>query len=152
MENQGNGQELKRQAGFAPYRRPQLFRRNKSSPYRIRSQPFGLSSRAGRLSASYPGTIMKKLLTALFICGLFCRPASAQVEKAAIDLKELQTPQPHYLPEYTFDSTTEPARWQNESHSLHVSFAPTDRHYFRTEVPDAEQTTTWHAVGWKGER
>jgi glycosyl hydrolase family 123 len=95
---------------------------------------------------------MKKFLTTVFVCGLFCRPVSAQIEKAAIDLKELQTPQPHYLPEYTFDYTTDPARWQNEKHGLHVSFAPSDRHYFRTEVPDVTEAATWHAAGWKGER
>ena len=95
---------------------------------------------------------MRKFLTTLFICASLCLPAAAQVEKAAIDLKVLQTPQPHYLPEYTFDSTTDPARWRIEKHGLHVSFAPSDRHYFRTEVPDGNKTTTWHATGWMGER
>ena len=35
---------------------------------------------------------------------------------------------------------------------LHVSFASTDEAYFRTEVPGINETKTWTATGWKGER
>jgi len=93
---------------------------------------------------------MKKIFTA--ICLWSCHTLFAQSEKGAIDLSQLQTPQPHYLPEYTFDSSTDPARWQAEKHGLRVSFASTDIHYFRTEVPDIEQTTEFRAAGWKADR
>ncbi|GGB12543.1 DUF4091 domain-containing protein [Puia dinghuensis] len=95
---------------------------------------------------------MKKILAAIIIYSLFPTLTNAQIEKAAIDLNNLQAPQPHYLPEYIFDSTTDATRWLDEKHGLKVSFASTDRHYFRTEVPDVKETTTWQAVGWKGER
>jgi hypothetical protein len=95
---------------------------------------------------------MKNIVAAIVINSLFFPHAFAQIEKAAIELNKLQVPPPHYLPEYTFDSTTDAASWLNEKHVPQVSFASTDRHYFRTEVPDVKETTTWQAAGWKGER
>ena len=95
---------------------------------------------------------MKRILAVVVACHLFSLPVLAQKEKGAIGLNELQTPQPHYLPEYTFDSSTNPARWLDEKHGLQVSFASTNRNYFRTEVPDVAPTPTWRATAWKGER
>ena len=114
---------------------------------------------------------MKKTLTAL-LCFLLLSPTlPAQVEKqandktadkrsndnagpekGAIDLDKLQAPQWHYMPEYTFDSCTDPAAWLSVGHGLQVSFASTDRLYFRTEAPRVPHTNIWQATGWKGER
>lgn len=77
---------------------------------------------------------------------------SAQVQKGEIDISKIPDPKQHYQDEYTFDSSTEPARWNNEKPGLHASFASTDHHYFRTEVPDIKNTDSWQATGWKGER
>jgi hypothetical protein len=98
---------------------------------------------------------MKKLLAAVFIYSLSSTAAIAQgasTDKAAFSLDRLQAPQPHYLPEYTFDSTTDPERWQREKHGLRVSFASSDIHYFRTEVPDVSETTSFQAAAWKADR
>ena len=95
---------------------------------------------------------MNKLLTAILICSLPFSPVLAQTEKGAFDLNKLQAPQPHYLPEYTFDSTTDATRWEQEKHGLRVSFASSDRLYFRTEVPDITETATFEAAGWKSDR
>src|SRR5580704_17514762 len=95
---------------------------------------------------------MNKILAVIFVYSLFSSQLFAQEEKAVINLNALQTPQPHYLPEYTFESCTNPARWLDEKHGLQASFASTNRHYFRTEVPDVTPTTDWQATAWKGER
>ena len=59
----------------------------------------------------------------------------------------------HYEPEYTLDRSENPAAWTKEKRGLHISFASTDRLYFRTEVPDLQnEDLSWTATGWKGER
>ena len=84
------------------------------------------------------------ILSSLFI--------SAQTQKGEIDITKISAPNEHYQDEYTFDNSTEPARWLNVKNGLQVSFASTDQAYFRTEVPDVKQTTTWQGTGWRGER
>ena len=95
---------------------------------------------------------MKKTLVLLFLCALLSPTLLAQVDKGGIDLGRLLAPQPHYLPEYTFDSASDPAAWQKVEHGLQVSFASTDRTWFRTEVPGLAPSKSWQATGWKGER
>jgi len=59
----------------------------------------------------------------------------------------------HYEPEFTLDMPVNPAAWTKEEAGLHVSFASTDRLYFRSEVPGLQnETLSWTATGWKGER
>src|SRR6187431_123082 len=70
---------------------------------------------------------------------------------AGVDSALIPRPYLHYLKEYDFDKSSDPAKWQ-EQKNLHVSFASTDEAYFRTEVPGINETKTWTATGWKGER
>jgi len=59
----------------------------------------------------------------------------------------------HYEPEYTLDTIVNPAAWTKSEGGVHVSFASTDRLYFRREVPDLSNgSLSWTATGWKGER
>ncbi len=95
---------------------------------------------------------MKKIPIA-FGMFMFCSlHVSAQVEKGEIERTKIPEPRDHYEPEYAYDSTTDAARWANEKPGLHVSFASTDRHYFRSEVPDIAITTGQQITGWRGER
>src|SRR5579871_2597707 len=95
---------------------------------------------------------MKTILAVLSLLCFLAPPLSAQIDKGAFGLDRLLAPQPHYLPEYTFDSSMDATRWQQVGHGLQVSFASTDRHYFRTEVPEVPASLVWRATGWKGER
>ena len=91
--------------------------------------------------------------TAISILFIFLYLATAgQSQKGEIDLSRVPEPRLHYQEEYDFDSPVEPARWQNQKHGLHVSFASTDRVHFRTEVPDVDGLVSWHGTGWRGER
>jgi hypothetical protein len=74
---------------------------------------------------------------------------NAQV--AGVDSSLIPRPYLHYQKEYDFDKSSEPGKWQ-EQKNLHVSFASTDEAYFRTEVPGINETKSWTATGWKGER
>ena len=69
-------------------------------------------------------------------------------------LKEGIVPSPayHYLPEYIFDAPTDEAAWNMQKPGMHVSFASTDRMYFRSEVPMNNLMDSWKETGWRGER
>jgi hypothetical protein len=58
----------------------------------------------------------------------------------------------HYQPEYTRDTPIGKQAWLDQKSGLHVSFASTDKAWFRTEVPQLEQAQLWEASGWRGER
>ena len=95
---------------------------------------------------------MKKigLLFSLYTCCFLF--VSAQDQRGRMELSKPPQPQDHYQAEYTFDRPTAPERWLTQKEGLQVSFAPTDQHFFRTEVPDLKTTTDWKEAGWKGER
>jgi hypothetical protein len=93
---------------------------------------------------------MKKSLA--IICILISVTAFAQPHKGQIQLSKLPVADAHYLEEYTFDTILNKAAWAKEEKRLHVSFASTDQLYFRSEVPELEETSSWEATGWKGER
>jgi len=79
----------------------------------------------------------------------------AQGDFGRIDSSRISKPTFHYQPEYTFDLPVDPNRWQKEAKGLHTAFGSTDEAYFRTEVPDLpgkNETMTWTASGWKGQR
>src|SRR5687767_5520956 len=72
-----------------------------------------------------------------------------------VDSSRISKPAFKYQPEYTFDLPVDPNRWQKEAKGLHTAFGSTDEAYFRTEVPDLpgkNETMTWTASGWKGQR
>lgn len=94
---------------------------------------------------------MKKFPLIFILACYFLSPAFSQ-NKGEIDRNHLPAISKHYQPEYTFDKTTDKQAWIALGQGLHVSFATTDKLYFRTEVPVKEPATTWNATGWKGER
>ena len=96
---------------------------------------------------------MKKLAV-IFLFVTFIGSASAQPYKGQIDSSLLPKIGPsHYHPEYTLDVPVNPAAWDNEKAGLHAAFGSEDELYFRTEVPEIkDETATWKAVGWRGER
>lgn len=95
---------------------------------------------------------MKKFTALLCLCHALAVTVSAQLVKGKIDSAKIIAPADHYLPEYTFDKTTDPQAWLAIQTGMHASFAPTTRHYFRTEVPNVTENTSWKETGWKGER
>ena len=96
---------------------------------------------------------MRKTLLLICITNLFFVVASGQPNKGMLEFSKLPVPPPHYLQEYTFDTTLNAEAWNIQKKGLHVSFASTDELYFRTEVPELEkESTTWQATAWKGER
>ena len=95
---------------------------------------------------------VKKIAVILWV-GYSCSFVGlSQPEKGQIDWANTPHSKPHYQPEYTFDSPIDPGRWLDEKPGLHVSFATTDRLFFRTEVPDIKETSDWQETGWRGER
>jgi len=79
----------------------------------------------------------------------------AQGDFGQVDSSRISKPAFKYQPEYTFDLPVDPNRWQKEAKGLHTAFGSTDEAYFRTEVPDLpgkNETMTWTATGWKGQR
>lgn len=79
--------------------------------------------------------------------------AMAQLQPGQVDASKVPVPSQHYLPEYTFDAPSDPARWQREKPGLNVSFASTDVLYLRSEVPQLSvNTAEWEQTGWRGER
>ncbi len=95
---------------------------------------------------------MKKIEFVFLICNSCALVVAGQDHRGGIELAKLPTAKEHYQSEYTFDSATEPVRWVNQQPGLHVSFASTNQHYFRTELPDVKETAAWEQTGWKGER
>jgi hypothetical protein len=96
---------------------------------------------------------MQKIQAFIFLFLSALTTGFGQVYKGAIDVSKVPTPQGHHADEYTFDASVEPQRWMKEKPGLHISFASTDKLYFRTEVPDLQpETLTWEPAGWRGER
>src|SRR5215217_1120000 len=96
---------------------------------------------------------MRKTLLLICITNLFFVVAAGQPYKGMLEFSKLPVPPPHYLQEYTFDTTLNAEAWNIQKKGLHVSFASTDELYFRSEVPELEkEATTWQETGWKGER
>src|SRR3982074_2396842 len=93
----------------------------------------------------------KELSIIIFL--LFSCQTFAQIFKGQIDSGKVPAPAFHYLEEYNFDTTVNPAAWKSQAKGLHSSFVSTDQLYFRSEVPKIEVVTkSWGVTGWKGER
>lgn len=96
-------------------------------------------------------TTKTRLFFFLFIFSFGC--ICAQLKPGQIQPSKVPTPSQHYLPEYTFDAPSDPARWKKEKAGLNVSFASTDELYLRSELPQLQgQTLSWEETGWRGER
>jgi hypothetical protein len=50
------------------------------------------------------------------------------------------------------DTVVNASAWKAQKSGLHISFGSTDKLYFRREVPAVNETNSWKASGWKGER
>lgn len=96
---------------------------------------------------------MKKAAAIFYLFIFFNAGAFAQLKKGQIDPSKSPIRHPHYLPEYTFDTPSNPNEWIKQKSGLHVSFASTDELYLRSEIPNLQnETQLWEATGWKGER
>src|SRR6478609_5972837 len=78
--------------------------------------------------------------------------AHSQMLKGDVDSLYLPSLKMHYQDEYTFDKPVDQHAWNNAAKGLNVSFASTERSYFRTEVPSKTDGLNWSATGWKGEK
>ncbi|HWZ16435.1 MAG TPA: glycoside hydrolase domain-containing protein [Mucilaginibacter sp.] len=96
---------------------------------------------------------MRKAISVILLMQLlFTGVALAQVYQGQIDASLMPSLSPHYQAEYTFDRSTNPARW-NSQKGMHAGFGSSDALYFRTEVPDVQkEAQSWSGNGWKGER
>lgn len=94
---------------------------------------------------------MRKSVLIISLIQLIAAVALAQGYKGQVDSLLMPKLSPHYQEEFTFDKSTNPARWDSQK-GLHVSFGSTDALYFRTEVPDIKEEFSWSGNGWKGER
>lgn len=89
----------------------------------------------------------------LIFCFSICLSSVfAQLQKGQIDPAKVPAHSQHYLPEYTFDSSTNPALWTKQKQGLNVSFVSTDELYLRSEAPQVSEKHAWESTGWKGER
>src|SRR5258705_10976355 len=98
---------------------------------------------------------MRRILAVAFLACLIAVALKGRgvPARATLDLANLRVPPFHFQPEFTFDSPSDPQKWSVQPKGLNVSFATTDQAYFRSEVPDLpQQSQSWEASGWKGER
>jgi hypothetical protein len=96
---------------------------------------------------------MRSHLLIVCLFAMIAATGYAQVYKGQVDITRIPAPSQHYQEEYTFDTTMNPAAWNNQQKGMHVSFATSDELYFRTEVPGLEKEThSIEATVWKGER
>ncbi|MBN9386035.1 MAG: DUF4091 domain-containing protein [Chitinophagaceae bacterium] len=93
---------------------------------------------------------LRNTATVLFL--FFQTAVFAQHTPGQVDTTLLPVQYPHYMSEYAFDAPVSPQVWTEQPKGLHVSFASTDRAWFRTEVPELKASDVWKAVGWRGER
>lgn len=94
---------------------------------------------------------MKKFVIAILLSFIIVNAFAQPGQRGLIDSALVPKPYLHYQKEYDFDKSIDPGKWDTQK-NLHVSYASTDDAYFRVEVPGINETKTWTATGWKGER
>ena len=94
---------------------------------------------------------MKRPVIAILLSFIIVNAFTQPGQRGLIDSALVPKPYLHYQKEYDFDKSIDPGKWETQK-NLHVSFASTDEAYFRAEVPGINETKTWTATGWKGER
>ena len=94
---------------------------------------------------------MKKVLLLILATLIGGGSLFAQAHQGQVDSNLMPVLNYHYQDEFTLDKPTNPTAW-NSQQGPHVSFGSTDALYFRTEVPQVQETDTWSGCGWKGER
>jgi hypothetical protein len=97
---------------------------------------------------------MKKTIVFLSINLLCSALTFGQGFKGEIDSSLLPKPgASHYQAEYDMDVPVDATAWAKEKAGMHVAFGSEEQLYFRTEVPQIKnETASWEATGWKGER
>lgn len=93
---------------------------------------------------------MKKIAALLF--GSLSFLVFSQTVPGSFDPSKIPSPAGHYVPEYTFDTSTNPAEWDKVPAEMQTSFATTDQLFLRAEVPNVSKNKVWEATGWAGER
>jgi Domain of unknown function (DUF4091)/Family of unknown function (DUF6067) len=95
---------------------------------------------------------MKKALVIVGLLNL-ASVSFGQVYKGQMDYSKIPVPPAHYQEEYHYDTTVNTAAWNAQQKGMHVAFGSTDQLYFRSEVPELQnESVSWQATGWKGER
>lgn len=94
---------------------------------------------------------MRKIALLYSLAGCLALPAFSQ-HKGEIPASRMPVLSPHYQPEYTLDAATDEQAWARQSRGLHIAFGSADELYFRTEVPLEQETHSWEASAWRGER
>ncbi len=88
-----------------------------------------------------------------WILSILWTASAVYAQPGRIDSTLFPSLKQHAVEEYAFDLPVDPQRWEREKPGMHVSFAITDRAYFRAEVPEIKnESTSWLASGWRGER
>ncbi|RPH38265.1 DUF4091 domain-containing protein [bacterium] len=99
---------------------------------------------------------MKKLVLLFALCLAGGGASFSQLHPGWVDSSLVPRLFPHADEEYPGDSVVDSIRWTGEKHGFHVSFATTDRHYFRREVPDLAVSggvaESLEKSAWRGER
>jgi hypothetical protein len=96
---------------------------------------------------------MKKIVCFIFMAILFLSNTYSQLLPGQTDFSRLPVLRPHYYEEYDSDTVVNNTAWQRVKPGMHVSFASSDAHYFRREVPEVEnESLALSLTGWKGER
>lgn len=94
--------------------------------------------------------------TSLIVLCLICissGPVIGELKRGEVDRTKVPRLQPHYQPEFSFDTNTDAASWATEKAGLHVAFGSTDELYLRCDVPGLkENARIWEGSGWRGER
>jgi hypothetical protein len=119
----------------------------------VRRQVF--SAKFAGMTARQTIVKLKKFRTVAVLAGLlmlFRTPALTQGTRGQLDASDLPARNVHERPEFALDAPVNGQAWLDQKSGLHVSFASTDKAWFRTEVPQLEQTHEWSAAGWRGER
>jgi hypothetical protein len=96
---------------------------------------------------------MRANLAVLCVCCLPHLLAFGQLKRSEIDPANVPRLQPHYQPEFSFDTNTDAVAWTKQSPGLQVAFGSTDELYPRCEAPAVKpEARRWESIGWRGER
>ena len=95
--------------------------------------------------------MIKNLLFLILFILFLGNHAFTQEPKGRVDSALMQVLTPHYQEEFTFDKSTDPALWNSEQ-GFHISFGSENDLYFRAEVPQLKEASSWAGCGWRGER
>src|SRR5688500_4165662 len=96
--------------------------------------------------------VMTRVALIVFFISSISYKGFSQIFPGQVEISKLPAPSWHYQEEYALDTVVNASAWKAQKSGLHISFGSTDKLYFRREVPAVNETNSWKASGWKGER